>query len=48
MLSMQAFNTTPFGIIAVSLDVKIVNVFVFQVILVRLHTDFNLTHSGSA
>jgi len=41
---MQALNRTIFGIIAVSLAVGIVNVFVFHAIWVRLHPDLN-THS---
>ena len=37
----QAFNIATFVIIVISLDVKIVNVFVFDAIWVRLHLDFN-------
>ena len=38
---MQALNITIFGIIALALDVGIVNVFGFHAICVRLHPDFN-------
>ena len=38
---MQALNIPIFGIIAVSLDVGIVKVFVFYAIWVCLHLDFN-------
>jgi len=37
---MQSLNITIFGIIAVSLDVGIVNVFVFHAISVRLYPEF--------
>ena len=40
---MQVFNITIFGIIAFSLDVRIVHIFVFHAIRVRLHLDLN-TH----
>ena len=43
-LSLQALNITSFRIIAVSLDVRIANGFVFHAIRECLHPDFN-THA---
>ena len=39
---MQALNITLFGIITVSLDVGIVNVFVFHTVWVHLHPNIIL------
>ena len=42
----RAPDITIFGIIAVSLDVGILNIFVFHAIWVRLHLDFNTLAFG--
>ena len=47
-LSMQALGITIFGIVTISLDVGIVNVFVFHAIWVRLHPDFSTNAFGHA
>ena len=38
---MRGLKTTVFGVITVSVDVRIVNLFVFLAILVRLYPNFN-------
>ena len=47
-LSMRALDITIFGIVTISLDVGIVNVFVFHAIWVRLHPDFSTNAFGHA